>query len=89
MSSKPAEQLWLPFEKRGELRIAEATTESPPKDEQLMERVVERDNLIRALKQVKRNGGSPRVDGMSVDEVTPKKTALHSRLHMAHYPQVP
>src|SRR5512136_3079376 len=71
MSSKRAEQLWLPFEKRGELRIAEATTESPPEDEQLMERVVERDNLIRALKQVKRNGGSPGVDGMTVEGLAP------------------
>ena len=57
--------------KRGELRRAEATTESPPEDEQLMERVVERDNLIRALKQVKRNGGSPGADGMTVGELAP------------------
>lgn len=71
MSSKPAEQLWLPFEKRGKLCIAETTTENPPEDEQLMERVVERDNLIRALKQVKRNGGSSGVDGMSVEELAP------------------
>jgi len=71
MSSRPAEQLWLPFVKRGELTRAETTTESPPEDEQLMERVVERDNLIRALKKVKRNGGSPGVDGMTVDELAP------------------
>ena len=71
MSSKPAEQLWLPFVKRGELSRAETTTESPPEDEQLMERVVERDNLIRALKKVKRNGGSPGVDGMTVEELAP------------------
>ena len=36
-----------------------------------MERVVERDNLIRALKQVKRNGGSPGIDGMTVEELAP------------------
>jgi RNA-directed DNA polymerase len=71
MSSRPAEQLWLSFKERGELRRAETTTESPPEDEQLMERVVERDNLIRALKQVKRNGGSPGVDGMTVDGLAP------------------
>lgn len=70
MSSRPAGQLWLPFEKRGELRRAETATESPPEDGQLMERVVERDNLIRALKQVKRNGGSPGVDGMTVEELS-------------------
>lgn len=71
MSSKPAEQLWLPFEKRGKLCQTDATTENPPEDEQLMERVVERDNLIRALKQVKRNGGSPGVDGMTVEGLAP------------------
>jgi RNA-directed DNA polymerase len=71
MSCKPAEQLWLPFVKRGELTRAGTTTESPPDDEQLMERVVERDNLIRALKRVKRNGGSPGVDGMTVEELAP------------------
>jgi RNA-directed DNA polymerase len=71
MSSRPAEQLWLPFVKGGELSRAKATTESPSEDEQLVERVVERDNLIRALKQVKRNGGSPGVDGMTVEELAP------------------
>lgn len=71
MSSRPAGQLWLPFEKRGELSRAEPTTESPPEDGQLMERVVERDNLIRALKQVKRNGGRSGVDGMTVGELAP------------------
>jgi len=71
MNSRPAVQLWLPFEKKGELGRVEATTESPPEDAQLMERVVERDNLIRALKQVKRNGGSPGVDGMTVEELAP------------------
>jgi RNA-directed DNA polymerase len=35
----------------------------------LMERVVERDNLKAALQRVKRNKGSPGVDGMAVDEL--------------------
>ena len=34
-----------------------------------MERVVERDNLKAALQRVKRNKGSPGVDGMTVDEL--------------------
>lgn len=33
----------------------------------LMARVLDRENLMRALKQVKRNKGAPGVDGMSVD----------------------
>lgn len=71
MSSKPAEQLRLPFTSEGELSGAESTVESPSEDEQLMERVVQRDNLLQALKQVKRNGGSPGIDAMTVEELTP------------------
>ena len=36
---------------------------------ELRERVVQRDNLRRALKQVRRNKGAPGIDGMSVDEL--------------------
>lgn len=35
----------------------------------LMEQVVERDNLQRALKRVKQNKGSPGIDGMRVDQL--------------------
>jgi RNA-directed DNA polymerase len=35
----------------------------------LMERVVERDNLQAALKRVRKNKGSPGIDGMTVDEL--------------------
>lgn len=71
MSSRPAIQLWLPLHVEGILFHGEPRTGSPSEDEQLMERVVERDNLIRALKQVERNGGSPGVDGMTVEELAP------------------
>jgi RNA-directed DNA polymerase len=37
--------------------------------ERLMEEVCRRDNLIRALKRVRSNRGSPGVDGMTVDEL--------------------
>jgi hypothetical protein len=33
-----------------------------------MARVLSRDNLNRALKQVRRNKGAPGIDGMTVDE---------------------
>jgi RNA-directed DNA polymerase len=36
----------------------------------LMERVVERENLIRAWKRVRANKGSPGIDGMTVDDLT-------------------
>jgi len=63
--------MWLPLHIEGELFRGDAVTESPSEDEQLMERVVERDNLIRALKQVERNGGSPGIDGMTVEALAP------------------
>ena len=37
----------------------------------LMEAIVARDNLKKALAQVKRNKGAPGIDGMTVDELTP------------------
>ena len=36
---------------------------------ELLARVLERDNLQRALKQVRRNKGAPGIDDMSVDEL--------------------
>jgi RNA-directed DNA polymerase len=66
---RPAKQLWLPFEIKGGLFTSKADTASPVGDEQLMEKVVDRDNLLTALRNVKRNGGSPGVDGMKVEEL--------------------
>jgi RNA-directed DNA polymerase len=45
-------------------------------NENLMEDVLNRDNLIKAYKRVKANGGAPGVDGMSVDAF-----AEHARQH--------
>src|SRR5712664_2132381 len=46
---------------------AKPTTESPAA-EQLMEEVCERENLVRTWKRVRRNKGSPGVDGMTIDD---------------------
>ena len=35
----------------------------------LMARVLDRNNLVRALKQVQRNKGAPGIDGMTVDDL--------------------
>ena len=51
-------------------------TESPTDTEHLMEEVCARENLWKALKQVQGNGGSPGVDGMTVDAL-----AAHLRTH--------
>jgi RNA-directed DNA polymerase len=44
--------------------------ESPARTDRLMEEVCERENLKEALRQVKRNKGSPGVDGMTVGGIT-------------------
>jgi RNA-directed DNA polymerase len=44
-------------------------TESPASPECLMEEVCQRDNLVKALKRVKANKGSPGIDGMRVEEL--------------------
>lgn len=72
-------KLAFPAEGRGEVPKAagggtEAVragygTESPATPECLMEEVCQRDNLVRALKRVKANQGSPGIDGMRVEEL--------------------
>ena len=53
-----------------ETPVAKRATESPARGtEQLMEEVCERENCLRALKQVRANQGSPGADGMSVKEL--------------------
>jgi RNA-directed DNA polymerase len=72
-------QLELPFMVRGEalepersVEVASAAraTEHPGKEGvDLMERVVSKPNLMSALKRVRRNGGSPGIDGMGTEEL--------------------
>jgi RNA-directed DNA polymerase len=64
----PAQQLELPFAERGgEAAVGASGRDALVGDVGLMERVVERGNLLAALARVKRNGGSPGVDGMTVE----------------------
>lgn len=70
-------QLELPLEGRGEAPRAErsgqaspaATGNERPGEGSLMEKVLARPNLMRALKRVRKNRGSPGIDGMTVDEL--------------------
>src|SRR5580693_980195 len=48
--------------------VAKPAPESPALTEQLMEEVCDRGNLVRAWKRVRRNKGSPGVDGMTIDD---------------------
>jgi RNA-directed DNA polymerase len=47
---------------------AKLRTESPVSDERVMEEIVSREHLQRALQRVKANQGSPGIDGMTVGE---------------------
>jgi RNA-directed DNA polymerase len=72
-----AKQLPLPFATRRAVEASVGAPDtSPPghNDERLMERVVERANLFAALARVKTNGGSPGIDGLTVDALP---TYLH------------
>jgi hypothetical protein len=70
-------QLQLPFASSGESAVAEGSGEawsavreterSGSDDPRLMERVVERSNVLKALKRVQKNKGGPGIDGMTVE----------------------
>lgn len=70
-------QLELPFAGRGEAPRSERSEEAPTVTRGnersgasgLMERVCERSNLQTALKRVRKNKGSPGIDGMTVDDL--------------------
>jgi group II intron reverse transcriptase/maturase len=74
------DQMELPLGDRGEASGIERCGEARPTargpersgaDAWLMEQVVERSNLARALKRVRQNQGSAGSDGMTVDELLP------------------
>lgn len=54
--------------------------ESTPVNEQLIERLVERENMIRAYKRVVGNKGAPGVDGIPVDQLEPYLQAHWSEI---------
>lgn len=56
----------LPERVRDETGVRERGDDLPVSSERLMERVLGRENLFKALRRVKSNGGSPGVDGMTV-----------------------
>ena len=73
------DQMELPLESRGEAPREERRGEAGPTaseserlgTDDLMAQIVERSNLARALKRVRRNRGSAGIDGMTVDELVP------------------
>lgn len=61
----------LSADQSDEARRARPEDERSGAATQLMERVVARDNAKAALKRVRRNKGSPGIDGMTVDQLVP------------------
>ncbi len=59
-----------------ETPTAEKKSESPASTDRLMERILGRENLSRALKRVRTNKGSPGVDGMRVEDL-PEHLRVH------------
>jgi RNA-directed DNA polymerase len=53
-----------------EAPMAKCSAESLAPEEQWMEKVCQRENLWQAFKRVNGNGGSPGIDGMTVDDFT-------------------
>lgn len=79
MHQKFIDQMELPLEDRGEAPTGERSGEVMPTtqgyersglDDGLLEQIVERGNLARALKRVQQNKGSPGVDGRTVEGLT-------------------
>jgi len=70
MGVKPT-QLGLPFEQKGTASVRSDGIERPVGREQLMERVVERGNLVSAMRRVERNKGAAGVDGITVEQLRP------------------
>ena len=78
MHQKFIAQMELPLEDRGEAPTAERSGEAVPTaqgsgrsglGDALMERIIERGNLVRAVHRVRQNKGSPGVDGRTVDDL--------------------
>ena len=66
----PVKQLSLPLESaEGESEMGNPVEPKSTFCSSLIGRVVDRNNLLRALKQVRRNKGAPGIDGMSVDDL--------------------
>jgi len=99
--AQKSKQLELPFENRGEAPRVERSEQTAaatagnasPGMGLLLEKVLERRNLQRALRRVKQNRGSPGIDGMTVDELPDhlraRWPALREQLLAGRYPPQP
>ena len=80
LASRPMDRGETPVsgQQRAEPLAVKPAPESPAETEHLMEEVCDRENLQSAWKRVRRNQGSPGVDGMTIDDA--KGDARHAEL---------
>jgi RNA-directed DNA polymerase len=83
MHGKPATQGWLPWTIEGKPSEEATMAERPSEDAGRMEQGVERDTRLRALTPVQSHGGSPGIDGMTVEALAPSLKAHWPRLKQA------
>lgn len=74
-NGQPALPVGRPWAIEGNPSAEETTAERPSEDEGRMERVGERDNLLRALTHVHSKGGSAGIAGRTVEELAPDRRA--------------
>jgi len=70
MNREPVRQLWFGFaEAEYDLFHANSTLDDPTKDVQILERALGCENMFKALARVEHNGGSPGIDGVTVEQL--------------------
>ena len=62
-------QGWLPLVCESDLGVYNLSIETPTQSMEMMERIVAPSNVREAYRRVKRKGGCPGVDGMTVEEL--------------------
>jgi len=70
MNREPVRQLWFGFaQAEYDLFHANSTRNDPTKDVQILERALGCENMFKALARVEHNGGSPGIDGVTVEQL--------------------
>ena len=70
MNREPVRQLWFGFaQAEYDLFHANSTSDDPTKDVQILERALGCENMFKALARVEHNGGSPGIDGVTVEQL--------------------
>ena len=57
------------MQQSSEITVASVITEHPAEGSRLMETILERGNMFKALKRVRDNKGAPGIDNMTVDQL--------------------